>query len=62
MKDIAPDLLKAIQDDFNERVKTNAKVRNALRALQRLSETHLQNLLKIILSLNCYQTKECIII
>ena len=34
MKDIAPDLLKAIQDDFNERVKTNAKVRNALKAMK----------------------------
>lgn len=34
MKDIAPDLLKAIQDDFKERVKTNAKVRNALKAMK----------------------------
>lgn len=39
MKDIAPDLLKAIQDDFNERVKTNAKVRNALKAMKSKNAT-----------------------
>ena len=39
MKDIAPDLLKAIQDDFKERVKTNAKVRNALKAMKSKNAT-----------------------
>lgn len=34
MKDIAPDLLKAIQDDFKDRVKTNAKVKRALKAMK----------------------------
>lgn len=39
MKDIAPDLLKAIQDDFKERVKTNAKVKNALKAMKSKNAT-----------------------
>lgn len=34
MKDIAPELLKAVQDDFKERVKTNAKVKGALKAMK----------------------------
>lgn len=39
MKDIAPDLLKAVQDDFRERVKTNLKVRNALKAMKSKNAT-----------------------
>lgn len=39
MKDIAPDLLKAIQDDFKERVKTNAKVKSALKAMKSKNAT-----------------------
>ncbi len=39
MKDIAPDLLKAIQDDFKERVKTNAKAKNALKAMKSKNAT-----------------------
>ena len=33
-KDIAPDLLKAVQDDFKEKVKRNAKVKEALKAMK----------------------------
>ena len=39
MKDIAPDLLKAVQDDFRERLKTNEKVKNALKAMKSKNAT-----------------------
>lgn len=39
MKDIAPDLLRVIQDDFKERAKTNEKVKNALKAMKSKNAT-----------------------